>query len=128
MEKMTDLERAVLERWLAGKTDTFRILRQQYKELSMAKREMTGVGFFIFSKPEEAPALPGEPSFHFGDVHAELKGLEGGAGFLLHLCRRLLLRRGVANDIEIIRLSYANGAHRNEDEVINSFDPCDPID
>jgi hypothetical protein len=76
MEKMTDLERAVLERLLAGKTDTFRILRQQYKELSVAKREMSGVGFFTyFSKPKGARALPGEPSFHLGDVHAELKGL-----------------------------------------------------
>jgi hypothetical protein len=58
---------------------------------------MTGVGFFTyfskpkvappFSKPKVAPPLPGEPSFHFGDVHAELRGVEGGAGFLLTINR-----------------------------------------
>ena len=70
-----------------------------------------------------------------GDAHAGLKGLEGGAGFLLTSNRGYIYDlEGYCydgawpNDIEIIGLSYANGPHRNEDEVINSFDPCDPID
>ncbi len=136
MEKMTNLERAVLEKLLTGKADTFRILQQQYKELSVSKREMTGVGFYTyFSKPKEAPALPGEPSFHFGDVHAELRGLDGGAGFLLTINKGYLYDlEGYCydgtwpNDIEIIGISYANGVQRNEEEVIKSFDACDPID
>lgn len=136
MEKMTNLEKAVLEKLLAGKADTFRILYRQYQEVSVVKREMTGVGFFTyFSKPKEAPPLPGEPSFHFGDVHAELRGLEGGVGFLLTINRGYLYDlEGYCydgawpGDIEIISLSYVSDSERNEVEVIKSFDSCDPLD
>src|ERR1700738_2068295 len=135
MEKMTNLERAVLEKLLAGKAPTFRTLFRQYQEGSVVKREMTGVGVYTyFSKPKQAPPLPGEPSFHCGDVHAELRGLEGGAGFLLTINGGYLYDlEGYCydgawpDDIELISLSYVSGPERNEVEVIKSFDSCDPL-
>jgi hypothetical protein len=44
MEKMTNLERAVLEKLLTGKADTFRILQQQYK-VTGANSRASDVGF-----------------------------------------------------------------------------------
>ncbi|MGH6868442.1 MAG: hypothetical protein ACREDA_06145 [Methylocella sp.] len=133
---MTDLENAVLEKLLAGNSDTFRILYQQYQEIDVIKREMTGVGFYTyFSKAKVAPPLPGEPSFHFSDVHAELKGLEGGAGFLLTINKGYLYdlegycyEGAWPENIEIISISYVDGPQRNEAEVLNSVDRCNPLD
>jgi hypothetical protein len=47
---------------------------------------MSGVGFFShFDVPEGAPRLPGSPSIRFGDVAAEIDGLQHGAGFLVFI-------------------------------------------
>jgi hypothetical protein len=61
-----------------------------------------------------------------------LRGLEGGAGFLLTINRGYLYDlEGYCYDgawpdkIEIISLSYVGGSDRNEVEVIKSFDSCD---
>lgn len=130
MEIMTGLERAVVNKLLVGKAEVFSTLRQQFSVAQVFKRELSGVGFFTeFSVPSDAPRLPGSPAFRFGDVGAEIKGLRNGAGFLLLIedgCLKML--EGFSydepwpDDVSSFTLHYHNGADRNEDEVIKSFD------
>lgn len=135
MTALTELEKEVLEKLLSGKVATFKILFQQYRSLSVTKRKMTGVGFFTyFSIPKDVPSLPGEPSFLFGDVHADLRGLEGGAGFLLTINKGYLYDlEGYCYDgawpqaIEIIRLYYDDNGKRDEENVMQSFHARKPI-
>ena len=130
METMTGLERAVVNKLVAGKAEVFRVLRQQVSVAQVLKRELSGVGFFTeFSVPPDAPRLPGSPTFRFGDVGAEIKGLQHGAGFLLLIeDGRLKMLEGFSydepwpDDVSSFTLHYHNGADRNEDEVIKSFD------
>jgi hypothetical protein len=63
-----------------------------------------------------------------------LRSLDGGAGFILtinngYLCdlEGYCYNGPWPDDIEIASLSYVGGSPRNEEEVINSFDPCDPL-
>jgi hypothetical protein len=71
MEQLTTLEKAVLEKLLNGKSETFQILFKQYLALQVVGREFTGVGFWTnFSIPASAVKLSGRRSFWFGDVHA----------------------------------------------------------
>jgi hypothetical protein len=126
MAQSTNLERAVLEKLLSGKSETFQILAEQYRQLEVAEREFTGVGFWtIFSLPPEAPRLPGGHSFWFGDVQAEIDGLKHGAGFeLLIKDGYLRMLEGFSFDepwpkiIGKFDLSYLGGPIRNEEEVI----------
>jgi hypothetical protein len=130
MDHLTKLEREVLEKLLAGQSETFRILRDQLDSLQVVSRELTGVGFFTeFSVPPDAPRPPGSPAFRFGDVGAEIKGLRHGAGFLLLIedgCLKML--EGFSydepwpDDVSSFTLHYHNRGDRNEDEVIKSFD------
>jgi hypothetical protein len=130
METMTKLERAVLDKLFAGKSEPFHIFRQQLAVARVVGRELTGVGFFInFSVPPEAPRLPGRPRFYFGDVGAEIKGVQHGAGFLLLVedgCLKTL--EGYTfddpwpDDASSFTLHYDNGANRDEAEVIKSFE------
>ncbi|MGA7383648.1 MAG: hypothetical protein WBW81_02800 [Methylocella sp.] len=136
MTVLTELEKEVLEKLLNGKAPIFEILFQQYRYLSVTKREMTGVGFFTyFSIPKDVQCIPGEPSFLFGDVHADLKGLEGGAGFLLTINKGYLYDlEGYCYDgawpqaIEIIRIYYDDNGKRDEAKVIQTFHMRNPIE
>src|ERR1700730_13723808 len=95
MTTQAALETAILEKLLNGKSETFQILFRQYQASTVTQREMTGAGFFIyFSVPREIPALPGAPSFSFGDVHAAWTGLKEGAGFLVNV------NKGYLHDLE----------------------------
>jgi hypothetical protein len=130
METMTKLERAVLDKLFAGESELFHIFRQQFSAAQVAERELSGVGFFTeFSVAPAAPRLPGGPTFRFGDVGAEIKGLQHEAGFLLLIedgCLKML--EGFSydepwpDDVSSFTLHYHNGADRNEEEVIKSFD------
>lgn len=130
METMTGLERAVVNKLLAGKAEVFRVLRQQFSVAQVLKRELSGVGFFTeFSVPPDAPRLAGGPTFQFGDVGAEIKGLQHGAGFLLLIedgCLKML--EGFSydepwpDDVSSFTLHYHNRVDRDEDQVIKSFD------
>jgi hypothetical protein len=84
MEQLTTLEKAVLEKLLNGKSETFQILFKQYFAGQIIGREFTGVGVWTnFSIPASTMKLSRNPSFWFGDVHAKIDGLEHGAGFEL---------------------------------------------
>ncbi|MGI8570337.1 MAG: hypothetical protein ACR2KT_15440 [Methylocella sp.] len=136
MTTQAALEKAVLEKLLNGRSETFQILLRQYQASSVIKREMTGAGFFTYlSVPRDIPQLSGAPSFSFGDVHADLTGLKHGAGFLL------TINKGYIYDIEgysyeepwprnfeLIRLFYDDNRIRNEEKVIRSFHARRPIE
>ena|SRR5579875_4153130 len=80
------LEEQVLQMLLAGDDPVLITLRCQLKLAKRRSREYTGVGFFThFDVPKEAPQFSGNPSIKFGDVIAEMDGLQRGAGFLLFI-------------------------------------------
>jgi hypothetical protein len=132
MEQLTTFEKAVLEKLLNGKSETFQVLFKQYLALQVVGRELTGVGFWTnFSIPASTVKLSGSPSFWFGDVHAKIDGLELGAGFeLLVKDGYLRMLEGYSYDepwpenIHSFHLYYGSGSQRNEDEVIKSFTPA----
>jgi hypothetical protein len=85
MIRLTDLEREVMAEMLAGDEPPLAILRSQFDNSSAIRREMTGSGFFLyFQQPETQQRLACREPFSFGDVVANIVGLERGAGFVLH--------------------------------------------
>lgn len=83
MEGLSDLERAVLEKLLAGDHPTLVALRAQTEGGRLAGRENTGVGFYCsFEVPPEVPSVSPR-DFEVDDVIGELQGLAHGAGFVL---------------------------------------------
>ena len=80
-----ELERLVLDKLLAGDHPALAALRRQVARSSVRSRELSGVGFFTdFQLPPDEPPIPSSRSrIRFGDVVAELRGVEGGAGFIL---------------------------------------------
>jgi hypothetical protein len=74
----------VIQKLLDGDDDILATLRKQSEAAVVVQREMTGVGFYTtFSIPDSIDRLPDNRSFQFGDVVADMPGLEHGAGFLL---------------------------------------------
>jgi hypothetical protein len=132
MEGLTNLENAVLEMLVDGKAETFQRLRKQYLAAHVVERHLTGVGFWTyFSIPDEIARLPGNPSFRFGDVDADIKGLQNGAGFLIlikngyiHMLEGYSFDEPWPDDTNTFKLFYRSGLHRNEEEVIKSFSPA----
>ncbi len=130
MEQLTKLERAVLDKLLAGRSGESQILRRQLSVARVLKRELSGVGFFTeFSAPADAPKLPRERKFRFGDVGAEIAGLQHGAGFLLLVENGYLkMLEGFSydeawpDDASRFTLHYHSGADRDEEQVIKSFE------
>lgn len=81
---MEQLEREVLRMLLAGDDWVLANLRTQLNLAERSRRRKSGVGFFTdFDVPEAVARLPGNPSIRFGDVIAEIEGLQHGAGFVL---------------------------------------------
>ncbi|HEX5058756.1 MAG TPA: hypothetical protein VFV99_05310 [Kofleriaceae bacterium] len=84
--ELTPLEAAVLDMLLAGDDPWLAILREQRRLLHVTGREHSGVGFSAdLAVPADAPKLPGGATVRFGDVSADIDGLEQGAGFLLFI-------------------------------------------
>jgi hypothetical protein len=94
--ELNQLDREVLGMLLAGDDPTLRVLDEQCRVAEVAKREVTGVGFVTtFSVPAGAPGLEGrKKNFSFGDVVAQITGLQHGAGFVLHV------RDGIIQSLE----------------------------
>jgi hypothetical protein len=89
--RLHPLERQVLEK-LFTKTDTelsvqdLNVLEMQLKAAIILSREMTGHGFYTkFLTAENVLHLPGKQSLWLGTVSADVPGLNGGAGFQLHI-------------------------------------------
>jgi hypothetical protein len=79
---LTAFEGAVLDALLAGDDRHLAVLREQRRVLRVTGRDYSGVGFFLHVEVPDAPMVELR-SLRFGDVHAEIDGLEHGAGFLL---------------------------------------------
>lgn len=86
MSALNEIEGAVLDKLLAGEGHALQVLRAQRERLFVAKREFTGVGFFTeFGHPLDVVRLQTPRRVRFGDVLAEIDGLEHGAGFVLFI-------------------------------------------
>jgi hypothetical protein len=87
---LNELEGLVLQRLLDGDDPVLQVLRQQLGSCSGFERELTGAGFFLRFKfgDDVQRVTPG--SFHFGEVSADIEGLQYGAGFVLFVKRGLL--------------------------------------
>ena len=88
--EMTDLERAVLVKLLDGEHPVLNSLRRQLEVCRVDSREFTGVGFYTNLVVDESVAARVEGDLIFGDVAAEVDGLQYGAGFLLFVDRGML--------------------------------------
>jgi hypothetical protein len=81
---LSELETAVLEKLLSGEHPVLRILRQQMNRAVLARRTLSGAGFYAeLSVPPDAPRLSNGGDFSLGDVDANIDGLRYGAGFVL---------------------------------------------
>ncbi|MEY4550211.1 MAG: hypothetical protein RL685_6406 [Pseudomonadota bacterium] len=82
LNTLNELERAVLDQFLAGGHPVLATLRRQVEHARLVTRGSKGDGFSChFEVDASAPIL--QKDFELGDVHAELEGLTNGAGFLL---------------------------------------------
>lgn len=115
MCELNNLETAVLDKILAGDEPAFSILREQLRSARVSKREYTGVGFFTeFEISSNAPRLAASKPIRFGDVLAEIDGMEHGAGFVLFIDSGLItMLEGYSNaneewpaEVSSFRLSY----------------------
>jgi len=81
---LAPLEAAVIQLQLSDDSELANALRTQWNAATVVDRQLTGVGFYTtFSVP---PSIPGHSDLsrrRLGDVHAEIGGLEHGAGFIL---------------------------------------------
>lgn len=91
MSAINELEAAVLDKILAGDEPALVLLREQRQRMRVRGREFTGVGFYTeFEHSADTPRLAVSESIRFGDVLAEIDGLENGAGFLLFIDNGLI--------------------------------------
>ena len=119
--ELGQLERDVMELLLAGDDPILNVLREQYRLAEVVKREETGAGFYVhFSVDPRATRLDTGKSLHFGDVTAEVEGLNYGAGFVLHVRDGAIeCLEGYSYDepwpaaVAHCRVSYVEGERRN---------------
>lgn len=114
--EMTDLERAVLTKFLDGDHPVLNSLRRQFETCSVGTRELTGVGFYTNLVVEESVAARVEGDLMFSDVVAQqVGGLQHGACFVLYIESGVLkMLEGCSYDepwpeqISGFQLSYRN--------------------
>jgi hypothetical protein len=81
---MNKIELQIMEFLLRGDHSVLVTLRNQLKVANVKGRDMTGVGFFThFEVPISVERLVDRKRFIISDVHADVLGLEHGAGFIL---------------------------------------------
>jgi hypothetical protein len=87
MDKLTALERAVLDKLLSGDSPVLSALRRQAELATVRDRRLTGVGFMTsLALPIAVPRAPVKSGMlRFGDVEAQMDGLLHGAGFALYV-------------------------------------------
>ncbi len=86
MENLNDIEKLVLEKLLTGEHSALTKLRSQITRCHVAHREWTGTGFITdFNIVEGSAPARVRSKLHFGDVLAEVDGIENGMGFMLNV-------------------------------------------
>jgi hypothetical protein len=119
--ELTPLEREVMEMLLRGDDAVLRVLRDQLKASRVTGREFTGTGFYTtFAVPDCVARVQGNKSFNFGDVTAEIDGLQSGAGFVLFVKNGVIdFLEGYSYDeqwplrVERFTLAYIGGTERD---------------
>jgi hypothetical protein len=85
-EQLTDLERAVFDKLLAGENSELKILREQFSKATVSTRELTENGFFTTLKiPAVAVCLQRKGRVTITDVSADLPQLKHGVGFVMFI-------------------------------------------
>ena len=119
MTDLTELERAVLAKLLAGEHALLEQLRSQLARCQVSRRELTGHGFYADLDVGEAP-VAAKVKVSFGDVVAEIEGMPDGAGFELYVENgRLSVLEGYGYDdpwpsaIASYTLRYSTGDKRD---------------
>lgn len=122
MEDPNELERAILEKLFDGVHPALRSLRHQAELAKVVSRRFTGAGFFTsFELPNALPAAS-VPSakIRFGDVGANIPGLQHGAGFLVYVDDgKLTMLEGYSYDekwperVENFELHYLDPTRRS---------------
>lgn len=115
------LEQEVMNTLLRGDVLVLKMLLAQYEQCIVTSREQTGHGFFAnFSVSSNVHRLGGKQNFNFGDVKAEIDGLEHGAGFVLFVQDgKLKMLEGFSyeetwpSDIGNFRIEYLSGDDRD---------------
>ena len=98
---LNDLERAVLEKLLAGDHPSFPALRAQLERVRVLERTFSGVGFFsdLMVPDDVPPAHLAKDAAWFGDVFADFDGLAHGATFVVRIAEgRLEMLEGSTVD------------------------------
>jgi hypothetical protein len=119
--EISELESEVMRMLLNGNDPVLNTLREQWRASRVEKRELTGVGFYTrFSVLDSIPRIEGNRTFNFGDVIAEINGLQYGAGFVLFVKDGVInMLEGYTYDeswppiISAFRLAYNQGAERD---------------
>jgi hypothetical protein len=127
MKNLTALEQTVIQALLDGDDDILTVLREQLKATLVAKREMTGMGFYTTFEVSADVPRAGNQSFKFSDVMASLPGLKHGAGFLLYVKLGVLqMLEGYSYDepwpqeTSEFKLSYTSG-HQPDMEALRKL-------
>jgi hypothetical protein len=123
--EMTPLECEVMHMLLCGDEATLLVLRRQMDASRVKERKLTGVGFYTtFAVPDCIQRVELKRSLHLGDVHAEIDGLQFGAGFVLFVNDGVIdFLEGYTYEepwpVEIHRfkLAYTGGAQRDLEAI-----------
>lgn len=95
MVRFEDFEKDIMERLLVGNEQVLEILREQYANSQITRRDFTGTGFLTtFTIPNNVPRLEPLMSFQLGDVIGKIDGVNDGVGFVL------FIKNGVINYLE----------------------------
>ena len=124
MTDLTNFERNIIEKFVNGDHPILGELRRQLELSSVRKREMTGVGFYLYlDVPEDSLSMP-SADFILDDVNANIAELRHGAGFVLYVRDgRLSMLEGFSYDepwpdnISEYSLKYDKGAQRDWKEL-----------
>jgi len=119
MIKLTNFEQAVMEKLLQGTHPVLIEIKRQFDSCIIKDRELTGVGFYLCFTVLDS-LLDQSVNLRFGDVAANIDGLENGAGFVLYINNgKLDMLEGYSYDeswpdsIERYTLNYVTGNNRD---------------
>lgn len=84
-DPLTSLERDVIEMIVRRDHPVMAALRAQLAVCRTKSRTLTGVGFYTQIVVPQTLAVPGIDRMTLGDVHAEIPGVDHGAGFVLFI-------------------------------------------
>jgi hypothetical protein len=126
---MTDLEMAVMVKFLDGDHSTLKALRQQLASCRVDKREFTGAGFYTDFVVDNSVVDQLHGDFNLDEVIAEIDGLKHGAGFVLYVRNGMLQSlEGYSYDepwpekISGFKLRFMQGENRDWQALISTLE------